>query len=229
MAADQELERAPGIRPAAQGNRPMFDYWLSAFVTLFVTIDPIGLAPIFVIVTAGMAAAERRQTAIRATAVAAAILIAFALFGGRLLEVLGISLSAFRIAGGILLFWTAFEMVFEKRPQRRSSTAEQANAEDLNHIAVVPLAIPLISGPGSISATILLASRAEDMVALVGLIAIIVGLIGACLAIFLAAGPLDRFLGTTGRAVTSRLLGVILAAFAVQFVADGITAILAAA
>jgi len=200
------------------------DYLLNAVITLFVTLDPIGLAPLFVTMTAGMAAADRRAIGFRATAVATSVLVAFALFGQHLLASLGISLAAFRIAGGLLLFWIAFEMVFERRQPRHDRTVERASAEEISHIAVVPLAIPLISGPGSIAATILLSAHAAGWMALAGLIAVIVGLMLVTLAVFLTAGPIDRLLGATGRAVLSRLLGVILAALSIQFVADGVAA-----
>jgi multiple antibiotic resistance protein len=155
------------------------------------------------------------------------------------LTFLGISLPAFRIAGGLLLFWIAFEMVFEKREKRKQASAEQALAheregprahggqEDLRHIAVFPLAIPLIAGPGAISATILLASEAPDWGMVLVLLLIIVALIATCFAVFLAADRVDRYLGDTGRMVLTRLLGVLLAALAVQFVADGVKAIMA--
>ncbi len=207
----------------------MFNYLLNAVVTLFVTVDPIGMAPLFISITAGMATAERRAIAIRAIATATAVLVAFALFGQHLLAFLGISLDAFRIAGGLLLFWIAFEMVFERRQPRKSTTVERANADEASHLAIVPLAIPLISGPGSIAATILLASHATSYLALAGLILVVALLMAACLAVFLASGPIDRLLGATGRAVTSRLLGVILAALSIQFVADGVLAFARAA
>jgi multiple antibiotic resistance protein len=208
----------------------MFDYLLNAVVTLFVTIDPPGLAPIFVVLTAGRTRTERRDTAIRATVIAGAVLIGFALVGEPLIGFLGISLPAFRIAGGLLLFVIAFEMVFGRREERKTEAAQSAvQRDDLRHIAVFPLAIPLITGPGAISATILLASQAESAAAIGGLLVIIVLLIGSCLAVFLLAHQLERILGETGRIVVSRLLGLILAALAVQFVADGITAIVRAA
>lgn len=197
-------------------------------------MDPIGLAPIFVGLTRGMSPDQRRDTAIRATVTAAAILVIFALGGQGLLGFLGISLAAFRIAGGLLLFWIAFEMVFERRNRRKQASADRLieedapTQEDMRHLAVFPLAIPLISGPGAISATILTASAASGVLALVGLIAIILLLIGSCLAVFLLAGPLDRALGDTGRMVLTRLLGVLLSALSVQFVADGVVAIVRA-
>jgi multiple antibiotic resistance protein len=133
----------------------MADYLLHALVTLFVTLDPLGLAPMFMVLTAGAGPVARRQVAVRASVTAALVLIAFALAGNALLTFLGISLAAFRIAGGLLLFAIAFEMVFERRSERKSVTAEKASSEDLRHLAIFPLAIPLTSGPGAISATIL--------------------------------------------------------------------------
>ena len=208
----------------------MFDYLLSAIVTLFVTIDPPGLAPIFVVLTAGRSRAERNATALRAVVIAGAVLIGFALVGEPLIGFLGISLPAFRIAGGLLLFVIAFEMVFGWREERKSVAAQTVvERDDLRRVAVFPLAIPLITGPGAISATILLASEAPGAGGLIGLLVIIILMIGSCLAVFLAADRLERILGETGRIVVSRLLGLILAALSVQFVADGVTAIVKAA
>lgn len=208
----------------------MGDYLLNALVTLAVTIDPIGLAPIFVGLTRGMTDLQRRQTAIRATVTAMLVLVAFALVGEKLITFLGISIPAFRIAGGLLLFRIAFEMVFERRDKRKQASADRAieetfDQDDVRHLAIFPLAIPLISGPGAISATILIASGAPDTLSLVGLLVIVALLILCCLLVFMAAGPLDRALGDTGRIVLTRLLGVLLAALSVQFVADGIVAI----
>jgi multiple antibiotic resistance protein len=203
----------------------VFDYLLHAVVTLFVTIDPPGLAPIFVVLTAGRSRHERRATAIRATTIAGAALIGFALVGEPLIGFLGISLPAFRIAGGLLLFAIAFEMVFGRREDRKAVAAQNAvEHDDLQNVAVFPLAIPLITGPAAISATILLASQAPGPGGTIGLLVIIALMILACLGVFLAAHELERVLGETGRVVFSRLLGLILAALAVQFVADGILA-----
>src|SRR5665213_1911537 len=158
----------------------MFDYLLNAIVTLFVTIDPPGLAPVFIVLTAGATRSERRSTAIRASLIAGAVLIGFALVGEPLIGFLGISLPAFRISGGLLLFVIAFEMVFGRRDERKSATAQSSlTRDDLRHVAVFPLAIPLITGPGAISATILLASRAPNGWGLLGLLVIIALLIGA--------------------------------------------------
>jgi MarC family membrane protein len=210
------------------GQCAMGDYLFHALVTLFVTIDPVGLAPMFMVITAGFGPVARRQAALRAATTAAAILIGFALVGQPLIRFLGISLPAFRIAGGLLLFVIAFEMVFERRIERKAARIETATGQDdLQHLAIFPLAIPLTSGPGAISATILLASEAPGAIGLAGLIGVIVLMIAACLVVFLIAGRIERALGETGRLVVSRLLGVILAALAVQFVADGVMAMAA--
>jgi multiple antibiotic resistance protein len=202
------------------------DYLISTFVTLFVVVDPVGLAPTFVAITHGLPIAARRQIAIRASLIAAAILIGAAVIGDWLLARLGISLPAFRIAGGLLLFSIASEMVFGVRIERQSRTAEQA-LEDVRHIAAFPLAIPLMAGPGAITATVLLAAQADARpLFLLALIAIIVVVIGLCLAVFFLASRIGPLLGTTPNVVLSRLLGVLLAALAVQFVIDGIRAVL---
>jgi multiple antibiotic resistance protein len=202
---------------------------VSALVTLFVTIDPPGLAPLFLGITAGMTRAERTQIAMRASLTAFGVLVLFAAAGTTILTIFGITLPAFRIAGGLLLFHIAFEMIFEKRHERHERSAERAvSADHIRNIAIFPLAIPLIAGPGAISATILLAgawSEPLDRIALIAIVAI--NLLAAWL-VFLLAERLDRFLGNTGRIVLTRLLGLILAALAVQFVIDGVTAVLRA-
>jgi MarC family membrane protein len=202
------------------------DYLISAFVTLFVVVDPIGLVPTFLAITHGLPMAVRRQIAMRASLLSAAILIGAALIGDWLLRRLGISLPAFRIAGGLLLFSIASEMVFGVRIERQSRTAERA-VEDVRHIAAFPLAIPLMAGPGAITATVLLASQANARpLFLLVLIGTIVAVIGLCLAVFFIAGRIGPLLGTTANVVLSRLLGVLLAALAVQFVIDGLRAVL---
>ena len=200
---------------------------LSAFVTLFVTIDPPGLAPIFLGITAGMSRGERAQIAMRASLTALGVLVLFAVAGTELLDLFGITLPAFRIAGGLLLFHIAFEMIFEKRQERHERSAEVAvRADHIRNIAIFPLAIPLIAGPGAISATILLAGTFPTAVDRLLLIAIIAVNLAAAWLVFLAAERLDRFLGATGRIVLTRLLGLFLAALAVQFVIDGLTVVL---
>jgi multiple antibiotic resistance protein len=205
------------------------EFVVSALVTLIVVVDPVGLVPTFIGITHGLPAKARRSVALRASLIAALVLIGAALVGEWLLRTLSISLPAFRIAGGLLLFSIASEMVFGLRTQRQSQTAEQAIDERVRNIAAFPLAIPLMAGPGAITAAVLLAGRSNgDLVELGLLIAVIVAVILACLAAFLLAGQIALLFGVTGNIVLSRLLGVLLAALAVQFVVDGVRALLAA-
>ena len=198
------------------------DQLINAFTTLLVTIDPPGLAPIFLGRTTGMSRSERTQVALRGSTIAFIILAVFALFGAGVLGVLGISIGAFRIAGGLLLFWIAFEMVFEKRLDRKEKATEVAITKDhIENIAVFPLALPLIAGPGAISATILLAGTLATSIGKAQLIGVIAANLLLTFVTLLIAERLDRFLGVTGRAILTRLLGVILAALAAQFVVDG--------
>ncbi|WP_293723281.1 MarC family protein [Stappia sp.] len=205
------------------------DYLVNAFATLFVTIDPVGLAPMFLAVTSGATPRTRRLIALRATLIGGAILFLFLVAGKSVLGVLGISVPAFQIAGGLLLLMIAVEMVFEKRNQRKSETAEKAvsHQEDLHDVAVFPLAIPLISGPAAISAVILTSSQATDTVSMIGLVGVIAVIVGACFASFLLADRIERLMGDTAAMVITRLLGVLLAALSVQFIADGISAFIA--
>jgi multiple antibiotic resistance protein len=205
------------------------DFAITALVTLFVAVDPIGLAPTFLAVTEGLPRRARRDVAVRASLIAGAILIGTALLGDLLLRALGISLPAFRIAGGLLLFAIAFEMVLGVRMRREGQAAEEAVEEHVRNVAAFPLAIPLMAGPaGAITATVLLAGRAYEHMPLVALLlAVVVFVALFCLAAFLLAGRLSRLLGLTGNIVLSRLLGVLLAALAVQYVVDGIRAVLA--
>jgi multiple antibiotic resistance protein len=166
--------------------------------------------------------------ALRASIIAGAILIGTALIGDWLFRTLGISLPAFRIAGGLLLFLIAVEMLFGVRMRREGQAAEEAVEEHVRNIAAFPLAIPLLAGPGAITATVLLAGRANDNPVLLALlIAVVVLVAAACFVAFLFAERISRFLGMTGNIVLSRLLGVLLAALAVQYVVDGVRALLA--
>jgi multiple antibiotic resistance protein len=204
------------------------DFAISALVTLFVVVDPVGLAPTFLAITEGLPRAARRSVALRASVIAGAILIGTALLGDWLFRALGISLPAFRIAGGLLLFAIAFEMVFGVRMRREGQAAEQAIEEHVRNIAAFPLAIPLLAGPGAITATVLLAGRAAGNMLLTGfLLAVVVLVAVASFAAFIFADRISRLLGLTGNIVLSRVLGVLLAALAVQFVVDGIRAVVA--
>src|ERR1044072_3059835 len=205
------------------------EFVISALVTLLVVVDPVGLVPTFIGITHGLPIKARRSVALRASVIAAAVLIGAALIGEWLLRTLAISLPAFRIAGGLLLFSIASEMVFGLRTQRQSQTAEQAVEERVRNIAAFPLAIPLMAGPGAITATVLLAGRSGgDITRLSLLIGVILAVLLLCLVAFALAERISRLFGTTGNIVLSRLLGVLLAALAVQFVVDGVRALMAA-
>lgn len=210
---------------------PPFELILNAFVTLFVTIDPISNAPLFVGLTHDMPASNRRATALRGTIVAFFVLVLFALTGTGLLDAMGITIDAFRVAGGLLLFYTAFEMLYGQRQERREQTSESAVQEQVANIAVFPLGIPFIAGPGAISAVILLSSELGAAATsgpwigtalLIGLVVLILAI--TCLTL-IAAERIDNLIGQTGRLVVVRLLGVLLAALSVQYVADGALAL----
>ncbi|MGK6354265.1 MarC family protein [Sphingomonas sp. DT-207] len=206
----------------------MIELFISAFVTFFVVIDPPGCAPIFAGLTSGASAVHRRAMAVRAVVVAAVILLGFALFGEALLGALGISLNAFRIAGGIMLFLIALEMVFEKRTERREDRAEKIKADEVTDISIFPMAMPMIAGPGSIASVMLLMSQSHGAERTLVVLAAMFAILLLTLAALLAAGPLMRLVGAKIEAVVSRLLGVLLGALAVQFVIDGIRASLVA-
>lgn len=202
----------------------MVEQVISWFATLFVIVDPIGILPIFISVTVGMTPNQRVRTALLGCLLAAIILTLFVLLGDAILARLGIGLPAFRIAGGILLFWISFQMVFEKRRRReKDSEVEKMGVEDIRSIAAFPIAVPLLSGPGSITAAMLLAAPIKgDSGSMMMLLATIVVLY-AISALVLAGSPIvDKILGSTVRAIISRLFGVLLAAMAIQFIVDGI-------
>jgi len=203
------------------------EFLISALVTLLIVVDPIGLVPSYLAVTHGLPKRARRSVAIRAAIIAAVILAGSALIGDWLLRKLSIGMPAFRIAGGLLLFSIASEMVFGVRIERQSRQAEDAIDEHVRNVAAFPLAIPLMAGPGAITATVLLASRSEgDPMRLTVLLAVIAFVAAFCAAVFLLCTHIGRLLGVTGNIVLSRLLGVLLAALAVQFVVDGVRAAL---
>lgn len=201
----------------------MLNYVTSSFVTLVLVIDPIGLAPAFIALTQGLEVTQKRALALRSSVIAAAILIVTALLGNWFLAQLRIGLAAFQISGGILLFGVATRMIFGEHMRQESREAESAAREKIADLAAFPLAIPLIAGPGAITATLLLASRTGgDPSLLLALVLIIAAVAVASALAFLLAGQLARVLGRTGNIVLARLLGIVLAAFATQFVVDGI-------
>jgi len=198
------------------------ELFVSAFVTFLVVIDPPGCAPIFAGLTKGATPAHRRAMAVRSVLIAAGILLFFALLGEDLLRALGISLSAFRIAGGIMLFLIAIDMVFEKRTERREHRAQEVSASEAEDISVFPMAIPMIAGPGSIASVMLLMARSDGLSQSLIVLGALVATLALTLLALLAAGPLMRLVGHKMEAMVTRLLGVILAALAAQFVIDGV-------
>ena len=201
----------------------VIELFTSAFITLAVIIDPPGCAPIFAGLTKGAEAAHRRAMAIRSVVVAWCILMFFAVLGEPLLRTLGISLSAFRLAGGIMLFMIALDMVFEKRTERREERAREIEGTpEADDISVFPMAIPMIAGPGSIASIMLLSARAEGLPEQGVVLGAMTAVILLTLLALLLAGPLMRAIGVKLEAMITRILGVILAALAVQFVLDGL-------
>jgi multiple antibiotic resistance protein len=201
----------------------VIELYVSSLITFFVVIDPPGCAPIYAGLSAGADAVQRRAMAFRAVGVAAAILLVFALFGEDLLRGLGISLASFRIAGGIMLFLIALEMVFEKRTQRREDRAAKvADDPEAEDVSIFPMAMPMIAGPGSIASVMLLMAKNDGIARTAVVLAALATILALTLVALLAAGPLMRVLGAKIEAVITRLLGVLLAALAVQFVMDGL-------
>lgn len=201
----------------------MDELFISAFISLLVIIDPPGCAPIYASLTAGASAQQRRSMAIRAVVVAGGILLVFALVGRELLGLLGISLDAFRIAGGLMLFLIALDMVFEKRTQRREERAREIReTPEIEDVSIFPMAMPMLAGPGSIASVMLMVSRSDTVPELLVVLGALAAVLLITLVALLAAGPLMRFVGEKIEAVITRLLGVLLAALAAQFVVDGL-------
>ena len=196
---------------------------ITAFTTLLVIIDPAGLAPLYIATTQGMAPERRHAVGRRACITAAVLLLIFLVLGERLLTFIGISIPAFRIAGGMLLFLTALDMLFERRQDRREKNAAEG-ADPGHDPSVFPLAIPLIAGPGAITTVILLSGSAQGLVAYGAIAGVILVNLGIVYLTFLAAPWIERVLGRTGINVLTRILGMLLAALAIQFVIDGILA-----
>lgn len=199
------------------------ELFISAFITLFVVIDPPGCAPIYAGLTKEASSAQARIMALRATAIAAVILTIFAFFGEALLDALHIELDSFRIAGGLMLFWIAFEMVFEKRTQRRNERADKVSANpEIEDVSVFPMAMPMLAGPGAIAAIMLLMNEADTPAQTIEVFAALGAVLVITAIALVAAGPLIRLLGDKVEAVITRLLGVLLSALAAQYVIDGL-------
>lgn len=193
---------------------------IAAFATLFVVIDPIGLTPLFVALTQGADAAHRRAVALRASVLGFIILLLFALFGEAVLGFIGISMSAFKISGGILLLLTALDMLFERRTKRRED-----KVVELPDPSVFPLATPLIAGPGAIASVILLMGEADGLAGSLTVIGVLAFVVLCVFLLFVAGGALEKMVGQTGINVVTRLLGMLLAALAVQFILDGLLSV----
>ncbi len=204
----------------------MAELLLDTFIILFVVVDPVGLAPMFAALTQDVEPVQRRRLAVRGVAIAGALLVAFVIVGDGLLRALGISLASFQIAGGVLLFLLAVDMLFARHSGLRSTTErEQREAEHRKDISVFPLAIPLIAGPGALTTVLLMVGEQGDNPAVIGATLTVVGLVLLLtLAALLFATRLLRIIGQTGANVVSRVLGVVLAALAVQYVLDGLHA-----
>ncbi len=211
-------------------NAELIALFVSAFVTLFVVLDPPGCVPIFSSLTSGTSPRHRRNMAVRSTLIASGVLVAFALGGQAFLSALGISLAAFKIAGGIMVFLIAIDMVFEKRTERRENRAEgvvsaaaaAAKPLEAEDISVFPMAIPMLAGPGSLAAVMLLAARSHSAEETLVVMAALIAVMAITLVSLLAAGPLMRLMGAKFEGALTRLLGVVLAALAAQFVVDGV-------
>ena len=195
---------------------------IAAFTTLFIIIDPPGLAPVFIALTTGMTDRQRRAIAIRAFVVSVVLMMVFLFSGEAVLAFIGISMDAFRIAGGILLFLTALDMLFQKRQARREENAAEGQAEHHDDPSVFPLALPLIVGPGAITTVILLSGQAQGAGDMAAIAAMVIGVLLIVLIAFFIAPAIERALGKTGLNIVTRLLGMLLAALAVQFVLDGL-------
>jgi multiple antibiotic resistance protein len=199
--------------------------WLSAFFValagVFMVVDPIGVVPIFLGMTVNDTPAKMRDIALRACIVGGSLLLFFAIFGGVIFKIFGVSLSGFRVAGGIVLLITALDMLRARSSPTRTSPAEEEESLHKEDVAIVPLAMPLLGGPGAIAAVMVLMSRGSGAAGVASVVLAIV--ITFVVTYFLLRGAtlVQRVLGKSGVAILERVMGLILAAIAVQFIAEG--------
>lgn len=201
-------------------------YSLVALSAIFAVVDPVSVVPVFVAMTAGDTAEKRRSMAARACLAGAGLLVVFALFGGVIFRLMGVTLGAFKIAGGILLLLTALDMLRAQPSRTRSSAEETAEGAGKTDIAIVPLAIPLLAGPGSVATVMVLMSKGPGFWVGIPVLGAIAVTFVASYFMLRAAGLVDRWLGKTGNAVLQRVMGLLVAAIAIQFMADGVGGLL---
>lgn len=201
--------------------RDLISFFLVSLSAVFFVVDPIGVVPIFLAMTSGTSPTKIREIAMRASFAGGALLLAFALFGGLIFKTFGVSLAAFRVAGGLLLLVTSFDMVRAKTSQTKTSPQETQEGIEKDDIAVVPLAIPLLSGPGSIATVMVLMSQAKGWAGPTSILLSIALTFVASYFLLRGAHLVQRVLKQTGVAIMQRVMGLILAAIAVQFVAEG--------
>lgn len=204
----------------------MLEFAINSFVLLFVVVDPVGLAPLFAALAQGSPPAQRRRMAYKAVLTAAAVLFFFTVAGNALLDYLGVGMPAFGIAGGILLFLVAVDMVFARSAGYRTNAAEQAEAERRQDIGVFPIGVPMIAGPAAMTTVLLLLGGSGLSPRMAVLLLVLALVLALTLALLLAAERLTHLLGETGANVIRRVFGVILAALAVQFVINGVQAVI---
>jgi multiple antibiotic resistance protein len=203
------------------------EHFLLAFPAVFLIVDPFGALPVFLAMTTRDSVDKSRAMARKACLAAAVLMAAFAVFGGMFFQVFGLTLSAFRVAGGLLLMLTALDMLRAQRPQTRTSESEEKEGEEKDDIAIVPLAMPVLAGPGSIATVMVLVSPGGGYERTTAVLASIVLTFVIAYLVLRSAQPVKRVLGATGLALVNRLFGLVLATIAVQFILGGARDVLA--
>jgi multiple antibiotic resistance protein len=198
-----------------------FTHFLVSLSAVFFVVDPVGVVPIFLAITKGDSETKMRRTALRACIVAGGLLSFFAVFGGVIFQVFGVSLAAFRVAGGILLLITSLDMLRARPSETRTTPSEEQEGVAKEDVALVPLAMPLLAGPGAIASAMVLMSKGESPLMGLPVLAAIVLTFVAAYFILSASHLVQRVLKQSGVAILERVMGLILAAIAVQFMADG--------